>query len=73
MDILAFAITIFAETVSSKLHLESYMIFLIRAKDTSNTQHDPVPPQYADCKNICDLGALFINAFLQTSLEVSST
>lgn len=31
-----------------------------------------VPPQYADCKNISDLGALSINAFLQTSLEVSS-
>lgn len=26
-----------------------------------------VPPQHADCKHICDLGAFSINGFLQTS------
>lgn len=42
MTLLASAITVFAEIVSSKLHLGSCFIFLARAKNTSNTQHDPM-------------------------------
>jgi len=42
MAILASALTISAEIVSSKPHLESYLILLIRTKDRSNTQHDPM-------------------------------
>lgn len=42
MTLLASAVTLFAEIVSSKLHLKSYFVVLARAKNTSNTQHDPM-------------------------------
>lgn len=59
MTLLAPAITIFAETVSSKLHLESCFISLARAKNTSNTQHDPMQiGQF-----LCHLGMWLIKLF----------